>query len=139
MDFSSVAQGVLAAITIVTVLVGVSVTIVLYFKAKVKKGTDMVDANLAKDALNNLQITVEAVKTQNGLQAGQITQLTTNNKQLSSQVAELRGKVDTLSTIPLDKIEKHMSDTNKILQAILPLIPTSIEHTITEKTTSLTK
>jgi regulator of replication initiation timing len=130
-------QAVAAIIGAVVVLCGIAVTIVLYLKAKLNKGTDMADKELASDAISNLQVTVEAVKTQNSLQAGQITQLTTNNKTLSSEVSELRGKVDTLSTIPLDKIEKHMADTNKILQAILPLIPTSsIQHTVLETTTT---
>lgn len=137
MDINSILQSASAVIGALAFISGIIVTIVLYFRAKIKSSEDDTSKTLANDAITNLQVTVEAVKTQNGLQAGQITSLTNNNKTLSGEVSELRGKVDTLSTIPLDKIEKHMADTNKILQAILPLIPTStVQHSILETTTT---
>lgn len=136
MDTATVIQIISEVIGAIVVVVGIATTIVLYIKAKVQNGTDRDKASTSRGAISDLQVTVEAVKTQNGLQAGQISTLTANNKTLSGEVSELRGKVDTLSTIPLDKIEKHMADTNTILQAILPMIPTSVERTVTQQTTT---
>jgi len=78
---------------------------------------------------------IKALQTQNGLQASQLTSIERDKNELTKQVTLLTGKVDTLSKIPLDKIEKHMADTNKILQAVLPLLSQpSTTHTTTNTT-----
>lgn len=136
MDFMSTVQIVSEITGGIVIAGGIIVAIVLYIRARLKKGITEADESIQKDAFEALRTTVGAVKTQNSIQASQITSLTNNNKELTTTVAELKGKVDTLSTIPLDKIEKHMSDTNQILQSIIHLIPTAqLHHTITETTT----
>lgn len=121
-------------IEVIFILGGVITTIV-FFIAKYKDAKSGVNSQIRMDAMDDLKTTVEALKTQNDLQAGQITTATKEQKLLTAQVANLTGKVDTLSTIPLAKIEQHMNDTNKILQLLIPLIPNATtQHTITEST-----
>ena len=118
-------------------VVGGFITGVIILYAKYKTSRSAGDKELAVDAMDNLKITVEAVKTQNALQAGQISQAILERKELNEKIILLTGKVETLSTVPLAKIEQHMADTNRILQAILPLIPSStVQHTVLETTTT---
>jgi uncharacterized membrane protein len=125
----AIATAVSSYVGMFVVVVAIAVTVYLYIRAKFRSGTQAQDSQLASDAISNLQATVGALQTQNTLQAAQI-------KDQADQVAKLTGKVDTLSTVPLAKIEKHMADTNQILQALLPLIPKSIERVVTEQTTT---
>jgi hypothetical protein len=110
--------------------VGIGVTAVIYIRSRFKNGVRQQDNQLSNEAITSLQATVGALETQNTLQADELT------KQ-AKLLSELNGKVSTLQDIPLAKIEQHMADTNRILQALLPLIPQSIEQTITK--TSRTK
>ena len=68
---------------------------------------------------------IKALQTQDEIKTGRLKDLESSNSDLSNQVIKLTSKVDTLSKIPLDKIEQHMADTNHILQTIVPLIGTS--------------
>lgn len=132
-------DSIVVASYIVAIILGVggAISTITYFVARYKNSKNKADSDIAADAMNNLKTTVEAVKTQNALQAGQITDAKNANAVLNEKVLLLTGKVETLSTVPLAKIEQHMADTNRILQAILPLIPSSsVEHTVTEKTVS---
>jgi predicted PurR-regulated permease PerM len=110
--------------------VAIGVTAILYIRSKFKNGVQQQDNQLSNEAITSLQATVGALETQNTLQADELI------KQ-AKLLSELNGKVSTLQDIPLAKIEQHMADTNRILQALLPLIPQSIEQTITK--TSRTK
>jgi hypothetical protein len=134
MDFNSLAQSTAAIVGILAAVTGVVTTAIIYVRAKVKKQIDDDADKIAKETLYNLKTTVDALEKQNTLQAGQIKEAKESVAAQNSKIAELNGTVDTLKNIPLGKIEKHMSDTNKILSALLPLIPTSVEHTVTEKT-----
>jgi hypothetical protein len=129
---------------VVVGLGGIITTIVIYIKAKIKINTNQEqntnaenDRQIARDTMDNLSKTVGALKTQNELQASQIGDSV-------KEIATLKGKVETLKDVPLDKIEKHMADTtqqikttNDILKMLVPLIPTQVEHTIIEKTTAI--
>lgn len=134
MNFNSLTQSAAAIVGIIAAATGVVTTLVIYVRAKVKKQIDDDADKIAQDTLRNLERTVTALEVQNKLQANQIEEAKRSVLVQNSKIAELNGTVDTLKNIPLDKIEKHMSDTNKILSALLPLIPTSVEHTVTEKT-----
>lgn len=103
--------------------IGGIIATITYFYTRWKISKNKALENSASEAIKTLAATVEALKTQNGLQAGQLTSLMNDRKDLTKEVGVLTGKVETLSTIPLEKIEQHMADTNKILQALLPLIP----------------
>ena len=117
--------------------IGGAVSTVSYFLARAHNSKNNANNDIAAEAMSNLKTTVEAVKTQNALQAGQITQGELDRRDLNEKVLLLAGKVETLSTIPLAKIEQHMADTNRILQAVLPLLPTStIQHSVLETTTT---
>jgi hypothetical protein len=128
-DINSTIQSAGAAVAIIAGASGIGFTIFFYFKAKVKTAAEEESDRIAQETLTNLQTTVEALKTQNGLQGGQLASQ-------HEQLIALNGKVDTLSTIPLGKIEKHMADTNNMIQALISLIPTSLEKTVTETTTN---
>jgi hypothetical protein len=134
MDFNGIAQSTAAVIGILAATTGVVTTSIVYVRAKVKKQIDDDTDKIAQDTLKNLERTVTALEVQNKLQANQIDEAKRSVLVQNSKIAELNGTVDTLKNIPLDKIEKHMSDTNKILSALLPLIPSSVEHTVTERT-----
>ena len=96
----------------------------------------VVRSNTSKATNQINEANIKALQTQNAIQAGQLTAFEKDKNQLKEQVAQLTTKVDTLSSIPLEKIEQHMADTNHILRAVLPLL----DKTTTEKTiTSTTK
>lgn len=114
--------------TIITI--GAVISTIAYAVAKFfdKRATAATEAekkaiDIHKDAMDSLNTTVTALKEQNQIQADQIAQQT-------KKVAELSGTVDTLKNIPLVRIEKHMADTNQILEALLPLIPQTIERAL---------
>lgn len=120
----------------IAVALGSIVGAFFYVKTKARDAKALGSSEISSQAITDLQATVGALKIQNDLQAGQILEVTSDRKLLSKKVDELTGKVDTLSTIPLEKIEKHMADTNRILQTVLPLISMpSTEHTVVETTT----
>jgi hypothetical protein len=93
----------------------------------------VVRSSTSKETNRINQDNIKALQTQNGLQAGQIDLLNKSKDALKSEVTTLTIKVENLSTIPVQKIEQHMKDTNEILRSILPLInqPTTV-HTTTE-------
>jgi TRAP-type uncharacterized transport system substrate-binding protein len=116
------------------IIVGAIVTAIVYGRrngvSKIKK-SDEDDQNQAQIELVR---TVNALKTQNTLQAEKMDQQDKTISENSQAITELSGQIKTLKDVPLEKIEKHMADTNKILQALIPLIPTLVEHTVTEST-----
>lgn len=124
--------------SIIAAIVGLGgiIATITYFYARYKGSKDKAKTDNSTEAISTLQSTVEALKTQNALQAGQITNLNNDRKDLAKEVGVLTGKVETLSTIPLEKIEQHMSATNKILESLLPLLPGKVEHTVIDKTTA---
>jgi hypothetical protein len=108
----------------VLIAVGIIVVAIVVIRSSVSKETNRINEG-----------NIKALQTQNSLQARQITVIEQDKNELTRQVTLLTGKVDTLSKIPLDKIEKHMADTNRILQAVLPLLDrTTTEHTTTNTT-----
>lgn len=126
----------IGTITGVAITVGTIIGAIVYGRAKAKASAANGSDAITTKAFTELQITVNALTTQNGIQAGQIEESKAAAAIQGKKISELTGKVDTLSTIPLAKIEQHMSDTNKILQSILPLIAQpSTEHTVVETTT----
>ena len=84
------------------------------------------------------QNNIKALKDQNEIQAGEIKAIQDDKIKLNEQVSVLSGKVDTLSKIPLAKIEQHMADTNRILQAVLPLLDKKTTEQTTISTTKVT-
>lgn len=102
-------------------------TVIIYIRARVKKAEADGAAQITQEAISSLKATVGALKEQNELQAQEMGVQ-------SDKIEQLSGTVNTLKDIPLAKIEKHMEDTNTILKALLPLIPTSVERTVTEQT-----
>ena len=108
----------------------VSIGAIAYFIAQWRSGRSNTKNVIQNQAMHELEITVGALEKQNKLQASQIQSGDNDRKVLATKVAELTGKVDTLSTIPLDKIEKHMADTNNILKLVLPLIQKLNKETI---------
>ncbi len=107
----------------------------------------VVGSSASKETNRINEDNIKALQTQNGLHKEQLTTLKLDNAELKKTVGVLSVKVDTLSTIPVQKIEQHMkdankqmADTNKILRAVLPLLSQpSTTHTTTEtlKTTGL--
>jgi hypothetical protein len=128
MHLDIIATTVSESVGVVVAGVSIVVAIVLYFRAKLKKAEQTQDDNLAASAISSLQATVSALKEQNTIQAGQITAQGLKISDQDKKVATLSGTVDTLKNIPLAKIEQHMADTNQILQALIPLIPQSIDQ-----------
>ena len=106
---------------------GIVTTIVIYLRARITRAEAEGAAQITKEAITSLKATVGALKEQNELQAKEMSDQ-------SDKIEHLSGTVNTLKDIPLAKIEKHMEDTNQILKALLPLIPTSVERTVTEQT-----
>lgn len=114
----------------ISIVVGgsaVLTTVIIYIRARVKKAEADGAAQITKEAISSLKATVGALKEQNELQAKEMSEQ-------SDKIEHLSGTVNTLKDVPLAKIEKHMEDTNTILRALLPLIPTSVERTVTEQT-----
>jgi hypothetical protein len=114
---------------------GAVVTAIVYFYVTYKAAKMSGGNAITTKAISELSATVGALERQNAIQAGQINESKKNEESRDKKIAELTGKVDTLSTIPLAKIEQHMNDTNAILKSILPLISAAkTEHTVTETT-----
>lgn len=116
------------------VVVGTIVGSVFYGRSKVKEAIISGAAATKDTAIADMKTSVDALRDQNTLQATQLTELRTN-------VAKLESAVNTLSKVPLGKIELHIAEsninqaiTNRILEALLPLIPNTIEKTTTSKT-----
>lgn len=135
MQFTPILQILALTLGIVLSSGGIIVAIV-YFKSISKTAKFNGSDKITTDAIINLQATVAAVQTRAQIQQEQIGKQDTLIAASNREVAKLNGIIDTLKNIPLEKIEKHMSDVNEILKAILPLIPTQVQHTITEKTTT---
>jgi uncharacterized coiled-coil protein SlyX len=118
-------------------VIGSIVTSIIYAKAKAKTANADGIANAKDTAMKDMAISVEALRTQNGLQADQITKL-------DKTVTNLQGTVDTIKTIPLAKIEEHMADTsthmantNRLIEMLIPLIPQSVSiDTLTKTVTT---
>ena len=86
-----------------------------------------------KAALESQQATITAQTERIDLLQTQIECGEKASQEHQVTINSLVSKVDVLSTIPLEKIEKHMSDTNKILQSIIPLVSqVTNTHTVTD-------
>lgn len=97
----------------------------------------VVRSNTTRETNRINEANIKALQTQNGLQAGQIDLLNKSKDSLKSEVSALTVKVETLSTIPVQKIEQHMKDTNEILRAVLPLLNQPSTTHITTDTTKV--
>lgn len=125
------------ASAIMAILIGIGTIMAAraYLKSVAKTAAEQGTDKVTETTMTNLERTVGLLQTQNTLQAGQIATATAERQIQDKKISELTGKVDTLSTIPLDKIEKHMSDTNNILLAFSQSLPSlSSEHTVVDKT-----
>ena len=108
------------------VAIGVIISAVIFYYASTR-------SKVTQSALEAQQKTIDA-------QAGRISlleeQVDCGSKESIAHkdiIDKLSVKVDTLSTIPLAKIEEHMKDTNKILQTMIPMINMNT-HTVTDTT-----
>lgn len=125
----------IGAILGVITAIGVVVSSIVYVQAKAKEAKENGSDAITKKAFDGLNELVQALEKQNGLQAGQIADNARKSEAQDGKILELTGKVETLSTIPLAKIEQHMADTNDILRVVLPLLnKPSTEHIVTETT-----
>lgn len=115
-------------------VIGSIVTSIVYARAKAKTANADGVANAKDVAMADMGKSVDALRTQNGLQADQIMAL-------DKTVTSLQGTVDTIKTIPLGKIEQHMADTsthmantNRLIEMLMPLIPQSVSVDTQTKT-----
>lgn len=125
------------ASAIMAILLGIGAIMAAraYLKSVAKTAAEQGTDKVTETTMTNLERTVGLLQTQNTLQAGQIATAIAERQIQDEKISTLMGKVETLSTVPLDKIEKHMADTNNILLTLTQLIPTlTSEHTVVDKT-----
>lgn len=64
---------------------------------------------------------IKALQTQNGLQENEMKKQAAQIKDAANKISNLEGTVAVLRNIPLEKIEMHMADTNKILKNLISM------------------
>lgn len=127
LDTLTVATGIIIAL-------GGIIVAIFYARAKAKTATEEGIANTKDDAMKDMQMSLGLVRDQNATQAKEM-------QDLGKKVVELSGIVNTLKNIPLEKIEKHMADstkhmenTNRLIEMLIPLIPKTISVDTMTKT-----
>jgi len=136
MDFKETLTPIGSAFALI-VVIGTIVTALVYARAKAKTANADGIANAKDEAMKDMEKSLELVRRQNDDQATQMAKL-------EGKVTELTGIVNTLKNIPLEKIEKHMADstkhmenTNRLIELLIPLIPKSVSvDTITKTVTT---